>query len=162
MKKWLIAVVVVLVIAVGVGAFFGGRASAGSSTQTPNTNGQATTESGQFPGNGTPPSGDLAVTGANGVPGRNMVAGSIIAADDSSITVKTSDGNSKIILVSGSTSISKTQDAAQSDLVIGEDVVVSGTSNDDGSITATRIELGGSLPQVTPPSGGSTTTTAVK
>jgi hypothetical protein len=164
-KKWLIPVVIVVVIAVGVGGFFGGRATGGSSSDgMPAAAGEF---SGQIPGDGTVPegvpSGGTNGSGFSGRDGGSMIAGSIIAADDSSITIQTSDGSTKIVLLSDSTSISKTEEGAQSDLVTGEDVTISGTTNDDGSVTATRIQLGVSLlqgEQGDGPSSGSTTTTA--
>lgn len=152
MKKWTIALVVVVVIAVGVGAFFGGRASKGSSAQAATANGQTAGQAAQFPGSGGAQNG---ASGANVARLRGgFVSGSIIASDDSSITVQTADGSTKIVLISDSTKISKTEDATKSELTTGEDVVVTGTSNEDGSVTATRISLGASLPaDGAPPSG---------
>jgi outer membrane lipoprotein SlyB len=151
-KKWTIALIVVVVIAVGVGAFFGGRASKTSSTQTATLGGLAGNQTGQFPGSGRTQAG---MSGANVSDLRGgFVSGSIISTDDSSITVKTADGSSKIVLISDSTKISKTEDATKSELTTGADVVVTGTSNEDGSVTATRINLGTALPAGgAPPSG---------
>ena len=117
-------------------------------TETASTNGQSTGQTGQMPADGNVPSGFPGGSGAGGRTGGNMISGSIIAADESSITVKTTDGSSKIILVSDSTSISKTEDAAQSDLITGEDVMVTGTSNDDGSVTATVSNWAQPYPRV--------------
>lgn len=167
MKKWQIALVVVVIIAVGVGAFFGGRATGGGNAATTASTGQV---AGQ--GNGTRPNGmqgpggtgDFAGPGGNG---RNMISGSILAADASSITIQTSDGSTKLVLLSGSTTISKTADGSVSDLVTGKDVMVIGTTNTDGTVTATGIQLGVSLLQGSqggPPTGGgsSTTTTSAQ
>jgi hypothetical protein len=152
----MIAVVVVVVIAVGVGAFFGGRATGGPSTQAASANGQANGQPGQMPTDGSLPSGTRDGSGSSR---GDMISGSIIAADDSSITIKTSDGSSKIVLISDSTSISKTEDASKSDLITGEEVMVTGTSNEDGSVTATRVSLGASIPSGgTPPSDGTAPT----
>jgi hypothetical protein len=158
-KKWQIAVVIVTVIAVALGALFGGRAwGAGGSSDGP----------GQLAGDGNGPwgRGDGLMPSDRQGPGigGNMVAGSIIAADETSITVKTSDGSTKIILVSGSTSISLTTEGSVSDLATGEPVVVSGTTNTDGTVTATNIRLGDTLglagaPGGIPPSGSTQTTT---
>ena len=163
MKKWQIAVVVAAVIAVGVGALFGGRAWGASGSAT---NGAEEVAASQVGGDGTMPPGmpgdGFGQFGGlgGGRNGGNMVSGSIIAADESSITIKTSDGSTKIVLVSGSTSISVSSEGSMADLDTGEDVVISGTTNDDGTITAESITVGASLPQGgmapggTPPSDG--------
>ena len=79
-------------------------------------------------------------TGANG--GGGFVSGSIIAEDSNSITVKLADGSTKIVLYSGSTTINVSQTGTASDLAVGKDVTVTGTANSDGSVTATRIQMG--------------------
>jgi hypothetical protein len=152
---------VAAVIAVGVGALFGGHAWGVSGSSDTTANAQTAQASGDgnrpsgMPGDSSGQFGGL----GGGRNGGNMVSGSIIAVDDSGITVKTSDGSTKIILVSGSTSISLTKEGSKSDLVTGEAVVVSGTANSDGTVTASSIMLGTSLgfggaPGDTPPSGG--------
>jgi hypothetical protein len=139
-KKWYIAAVVVVVVAVGVGAFFGGRATGGGGTPTV-AEAMKVLQSQAQQGNGT------GFPGANGTARRGgAVSGSIIAADATSITVKTSDGGTKIILVSGSTTVAKVSDGTQSDLTVGQNVVVTGTTNTDGSVSATRVQVGATLP----------------
>jgi hypothetical protein len=91
---------------------------------------------------------------ASGRDGGNMTSGTIIAADDTSITIQTTGGSTKIVLVSASTSITKTVDAGPSDLVTGENVVVAGTVNDDNSVTASSIVLGSGLGFGGAPGGG--------
>jgi len=174
-KTWQIAVIAVVVVAVGVGAFFGGKA-AGGGTPTPeeamavlrnltpeqtqqafqgdNSSGSIGTPNGGFPG-----SDGNRIQG-----GGNAVSGSIIASDESSITVETTDGSTKIVLISGSTTISKTEDASPADLTTGEDVVVFGTMNDDGTVTATRIQMGADQVQFQgqAPGGADTSTTVAQ
>jgi hypothetical protein len=80
--------------------------------------------------------------GQNG--GRRMggqIMGDITAADDKSITVKTTDGSSKIVLLVDSTTINKASTALKSDLKVGEKVAVFGTTTTDGSVTAQNIQL---------------------
>lgn len=92
----------------------------------------------------------------NGQNGANRpIAGDIISADDKSITVKLSDGSSKIILFSGQTQINKAAIATVSDLKVGERVSVFGSANFDGSVTAQNIQLnplmrGGGTPSAFP------------
>jgi len=73
--------------------------------------------------------------------GPRQVTGEIINSDDKSITVKLSDGSSKIILISGTTKVNKASEAAIEDLKVGETVGVFGISNEDGSVTADNIQL---------------------
>jgi hypothetical protein len=151
--------VAVVVIAVGVGCFFGGKAVGGGTPtlaeamkviQSQGGNGANGATSGSMPSFGQ--------RGANGGSGGGMVSGSIIASDSTSITVKDSSGNTKIVLFGKSTTISKSETGSTSDLVVGKEVTVNGTSNTDGSVTASRISIGRIFNGAAP--GGSTTTTA--
>lgn len=65
----------------------------------------------------------------------------MVDSANGSLTIKTSDGSSKIILFSDSTKISKTSDAQLSELTTGQTIAAQGTSNSDGSITAQSIQL---------------------
>jgi Domain of unknown function (DUF5666) len=161
-KTWTIIVVVVVVIAVGAGAFFGGRATASGGTPTvaqalkalqnaTPAERQAASGSG-----GTGGFGGFGGAGGAGRAGGGAVTGSIISASSDSITVKSADGSTKIVLFGASTTLSKFTSATQSDLTTGQNVLVTGTSNTDGTVTATRIEVGVTIPQR--PTTGSTGT----
>ncbi len=71
----------------------------------------------------------------------NAVVGSILSMDSSSITVKMADGSTKIVLFSPSTTYSNTVNASQSDLKVGGNIAVFGTTNTDGTVTATNIQI---------------------
>jgi hypothetical protein len=149
MKKWLI-IGIVVVVAVGVGAFFVGKATAGGSTPTAaeamkviqNLTPQ---QQAQLFAGGNGPRGTGA-GGTGGFPGGGagggLVAGDIIAKDATSITVKLSDGSTKIVLLAPSTTVNVAQAGTTNDLVTGKTVTVTGTTNSDGSVTATRIQIG--------------------
>ena len=115
--------VVILVVIVGAGAFFGGMQFQKS----------------QRPGFGQ--RGQLGLQlGRNGQSGR-PVSGEIVSMDDKSITVKLMDGSSKIVILSSSTAINKQATGSASDLKTGERVLVVGTQNSDGSVTGQSILL---------------------
>lgn len=73
--------------------------------------------------------------------GFRPVNGEIISNDEKSITVKLQDGSSKIVLFSDKTEINKAATATKEDLKTGDKVMVVGTENSDGSVTAQNIQL---------------------
>lgn len=86
------------------------------------------------------------MVGENGNSGGfRPVNGEIIAVDEKSITVKLQDGSSKIVLFSDNTSVNKASQATVTDLTTGEQVMVVGAQNSDGSVTAQSIQVGGFL-----------------
>ena len=62
--------------------------------------------------------------------------------------------STKIVLVSASSSITKTVVGSLSELVVGENVVIPGTANSDNTVTASRIVLGSDLGFGVAPGGG--------
>ena len=84
-----------------------------------------------------------------------MVGGEIIAKDASSITVKLrgtqSDGSagSKIIFLSDSTQVTKSAQGSTTDLSIGTQVSVFGTTNTDGSVSAQSVQIRPEMPTET-------------
>jgi hypothetical protein len=69
------------------------------------------------------------------------ISGEIISADNQSITIKQTDGSSRIIFFSDKTSINKNVAADKDDLKIGEKVMVIGQLEADGSVVAQIINL---------------------
>ena len=127
-------VVGVVVVAVGVGGFLIGRSTA------------TTYQSSRFSQYGIGMAGgQRSGTGQSGNRTGMMrfrpVTGDIIESSRDSITVKLTDGSSKIVLFSDKTNINKAQAAAPSDLKVGEKVMVTGQENSDGSVTAQNIQL---------------------
>lgn len=73
--------------------------------------------------------------------GDGFIAGEIISKDDKSLTIKSPNGGSKIILYSSATEISKMASGTIADLSIGQTLTVSGQANQDGSFTAQLIQI---------------------
>ncbi|MDD4762114.1 MAG: hypothetical protein PHZ25_03785 [Candidatus Pacebacteria bacterium] len=73
--------------------------------------------------------------------GGGMIMGEIISKDEESITVKLQTGGSKIIFTPASTPIFKSTEGQKEDLVIGDNVSISGKSNSDGSFTADSVQI---------------------
>ncbi len=73
--------------------------------------------------------------------GGGFVGGEVIANDATSITLKEQNGSTKIVLLSESSQISKFAEGAASDLAIGTNVMVTGSTNSDGSVTAQTVQI---------------------
>lgn len=84
--------------------------------------------------------------------GGGAVFGRIVAKDANSMTVQLIEGpnasstnsgatGSKIVLYDNSTQVEKNVSGSTSDLAIGTNVIVNGTANSDGSITAQSIQI---------------------
>lgn len=73
--------------------------------------------------------------------GFRPVSGEIIEKDEKSLTVKMTDGSSKIVFLSENTQINKAEKADKEDLKVGEKIAVFGVENSDGSLTAQSIQL---------------------
>ena len=128
-KSKLIAGAIAGIIIVGGGSFYAGISYAKSSTPSRGN------FSGQFGGgNRTFTAG---TRGGNG----GFTAGQLLNKDDKSITISVQGGGSKIVLLSQSTQIMKSTSGSESDLSNGEQVVVTGSPNSDGSVTAQTIQI---------------------
>ncbi len=127
MNKTIIIIVAIILIA---GAFYGGIKY--NQTQV------ASAQSARFAafGGGTGGTG-----GRRGMMGGGVASGEIIAKDATSVTIKLRDGSTKIVLVSPSTTISKSTSGSAADLTIGKQISAIGTANSDGSITSQSIQL---------------------
>lgn len=134
--------IIAAIIVVGVLAFYGGMKFSDSKSLQTNSFRNFQGQAGQGAG------GNLSGRrgGAQGGNG-NIASGQIMSGDDKSITVSLPGGGSKIIFFSATTKISKFVDAAVTDLTTGINIMATGTTNSDGSITATSIQIRPAMPQ---------------
>lgn len=70
-----------------------------------------------------------------------FVAGDITAKDDTSITVKLRDGSTKVVYYSPSTEIGKSASGTAGDLSVGESIMVNGSADASGTVTAQSIQI---------------------
>ncbi len=103
-------------------------------------------------GAGTRGNGVSGAMGGGGMRGmRNgggFATGDVLSKDEKSMTISLRDGGSKIILVSPSTSVVKAVPGLFSDVSVGAQVVIGGTANQDGSISAASVQIRPARPPV--------------
>jgi len=116
----------VIIVVVAAGAFFGGMKYQ-----------QSKSPSGRFANSQDMRNGGVGQRDQ----GFRPVVGEILNADDKSITVKLDDGSSKIVILPGNVTVSKTDTATNADLKTGVRVGVFGTNNSDGSVTAQSVQI---------------------
>ena len=125
-------IIVALIIIVGIAAFFGGvkyqQAQAGSSRQFYLHGGQG---------------GNMGLRRFGGQGNANFQAtrGQVVSVDTNNITLKLQDGSTKLINLSGSTRYMKEDQAASSDIKSGTTIMVIGSTNSDGSISAQDVQI---------------------
>lgn len=137
-NQMIIAVVIALLVGGGAG-FFGGvkyqsanRGGFGPNGDFRGNRGEGTNQNrtARFGGGGRP------------------VIGEILSLDDKSMTVKLTDGSSKIVLLSTNTTYNKASEGAKGDLKKGDRVAAYGTDNSDGSVTAANVQLNPNFPMM--------------
>jgi len=153
-KKTIATYVIIAVIAFG-GGFFVRKYSAGTTLADLNkltaderrtALSDAGVTDGMGPG-GTRPTGGNRTGGAarggfaGGAAGESFVTGEILSVDTNSITVKSSDGSSKIVYTSGETKVSKSVSGALADIKPQEFVTITGSADAAGILTARTIQL---------------------
>lgn len=73
--------------------------------------------------------------------GLRPVNGEIINIEEDTLTVKISDGSSKIIFLPEKLNLTKSSPGSKKDLEKGKKVAIFGTENPDGSLVAQSIQL---------------------
>ena len=92
---------------------------------------------GRANGSGSFARGGFTRGGTNG----GMLAGTVVSISGQEVTIKTPDGSSHIVLMTPNTTVSKSVAGSVNDLTSGTSVLVSGTPNTDGSLSANLIQL---------------------
>lgn len=124
-------VIALIVIGVGIASFFGGMKYQESVSRT--------TRQMSF-GGGIRTTGTRIDAQSNRM-GTRPISGEVLSTDEDSLTVKTQDGGSKIVIYTEKTMINKASRAEKTDIKIGERVMILGIENTDGSMTAQSIQL---------------------
>ncbi len=149
-KPMILGAIAGLIIGGGGGYAIGAKTAAPSGGQNVGQNGS------QFGSNRT---------GTNGATNRNrfgagggVVTGSVLSLDASSMSVKMRDGSTRVVLYSPTTQVFTSTEGKTTDVAVGKNVMVAGTQNPDGSVTASSIQIrpADMLPQGGGP-GGQTT-----
>lgn len=132
-----IGIIVVVALASFTGGMFYGKSSAPKNATGNNWQNQA----GRGAGGPGGQAGGMRRNGAGGPNGGGFINGEILSKDANSLTIKLSDGGSKIVFLSDKTTISKMAEGTSADLEIGKAVMVTGSTGSDGSVTAQSIQL---------------------
>jgi len=140
MNRKIVAAIAGIIVIAGA-SFYGGMTYAKSITPA-----RGQFSGGQFMGGTNGVRGTGIRGGANG---GGFTAGEITSKDASSVTIKTQDGSTKIVLVGSRTQIMKSAAGLMEDLATGVNVTVTGAVNSDGSITAELLQIRSSLPERT-------------
>jgi hypothetical protein len=85
--------------------------------------------------------GSAARSGYARTGGGGFVSGQIISVDTNSLTVSLANGNSQVVFYSSSTQIMKPTAVPAGTLAAGTRVMIGGTPNSDGSLTAQSIQV---------------------
>lgn len=137
MKKYLVHIVwlVVALIALGGGFFWGKASSAASRGSFASAAGVYGSSTRRF-------------AGAGGTSG-GFTTGQIASFGSGSMTLQLSNGNSEVVFYSSSTPVTEPTMVSPNTLTVGTNVMVGGTANSDGSLTAQTIQVRTGTPTAT-------------
>ncbi|MFA6410794.1 MAG: hypothetical protein WCW26_04450 [Candidatus Buchananbacteria bacterium] len=135
-KMAMIAGAIVILITVGAISFYSGMAF-GQSKKTKGFGQLQGFENQQLGQSAKRMQGTGGANRGNG----GMISGEIISKDDKSITIKLGQNGSKIIFYSTSTEVGKYAKAEIGELAAGQNIMVFGQTNQDGSVNAQSIQI---------------------
>jgi Domain of unknown function (DUF5666) len=140
-----VLVAIILLAATFVGGLIVGRQTAPD---------QGSVAAGRFPGYLTAPSGAPAAGSAGG----GFAVGTVARVDGDTLYLRTAQGDTVKVQTDGDTQVRVSQDATLGDLETGSTVIVQGSTNDAGTLEASRISegdlgIGGGFGQGGPPGG---------
>jgi hypothetical protein len=98
---------------------------------------QTNIRSGSMMGQGGAMRGGFARGGTSG----GIINGDVVSFTDTILTVKSRDGGSRVILFTGTTKVSKSVEGTRADVKDGSKVLIIGSQNSDGSVTAETVQL---------------------
>jgi hypothetical protein len=146
--KIVLGAILVLVIAGASfygGVVFGKNQTTASAASVPMNfpEGFQPPESAAAPGDGTRPFGGRGQGGAAGdfAAPDGMTFGAIESIDGNTLTVTTQAGGTVTVQVTDTTLIEKNASVQVADLAAGDTVIVSGSDNSDGSVTARSVQV---------------------
>jgi hypothetical protein len=91
--------------------------------------------------------------GAQGGPGGPGIVGQVASIDDETLVITTPQGDETSVVTTDDTEFVVNQESGSlSDVTTGMYVFIEGTTDDDGVVTATRVNAADELPE--PPDGG--------
>lgn len=73
--------------------------------------------------------------------GGSFANGTILSKDATSLTLQLRAGGSQIVFLTTNTPVLKTASGSLADLIVGENVNITGSANSDGSLTASSIQI---------------------
>ena len=144
MKK--ILPIIIIIVIVAAGSFFAGMKYGQSKSSTNLSRGNFQNMSPEERQQRIQQMGTAGVGFRDNRESSGFASGEIISKDDKSITIKLPDGGSKIIFYSETTEVGKFVDGTPTDLEVDKTVIVNGTANQDGSITAQSIQMRPEMP----------------
>lgn len=139
MKK-ILPIIIVSIIVIGGGAFYGGMKYQQSKNPLSGFSRQNLQNLSQEQRQQLQANAGEAFQGGTRTAGQGFLSGEVIAKDAQSLTLKMQDGGSKIVFLSSSTTVSKTTEGSINDIEIGKQIMVTGKQNSDGSYTAQTIQ----------------------
>lgn len=77
----------------------------------------------------------------NNINAKSHLVVAVLSVTPSSLTVKLPNGNTEVVYVSGSTKYTLQTPATSSNVSQGQSIIVSGSNNSDGSVTANNITI---------------------